>query len=185
MICGWFSALGEKGEMPRHFPFPFPPRIIDAAARVVKSVDTRDLNNLSLRGETPEVKPVKVGESPGCIASEPTPSQAQAPSLGRCREQTAGTYGRKAMVKACSSSRTAHVRWRRKPQWEENPSPQGVPVRFRPRAPIRKPPLLMQGWHFVVNARMRLLTAESRYCSRPADTNLTRGIVLKKPRRRR
>ena len=29
--------------------------------------------------------------------------------LGRCREQTAGTYGCKAMVKACSRPRTAHV----------------------------------------------------------------------------
>ncbi len=105
-------------------------------ARVVKLVDTRDLNNLSLRAETPEVKPVKVGEGPG-RKCELMPSQAQFRQLGRCREQTAGTYGRKAMVKACSRPRTAHVRWRRKPKWEENPSPQGVPVRFRPRAPIR------------------------------------------------
>ena len=78
-------------------------------ARVVKSVDTRDLNNLSLRGETPGVKPVKIGESPGCFCTranaEPSPSN----SLGRCREQTAGTYGRKAMVKACSRPRTAHA----------------------------------------------------------------------------
>ena len=76
------------------------------SARVVKSVDTRDLNNLSLRGETPEVKPVKLGERPGCFGNranaEPSPSN----SLGRCREQTAGTYGRKAMVKACSRPRT-------------------------------------------------------------------------------
>ena len=43
------------------------------------------------------------------------------------------------MVKACSSPRTAHARWRRKSKWEENPSLKGVPVRFRPRAPIRKP----------------------------------------------
>lgn len=47
-------------------------------ARVVKSVDTRDLSNLSLRGETPEVKPVKVGESPGCSGiranAEPSPA---------------------------------------------------------------------------------------------------------------
>jgi len=75
----------------------------------VKSVDTRDLNNLSLRGETPEVKPVKVGERPGCFCiranAEPSPSY----SLGRCREQTAGTYGRKAMVKACSRPRTPCV----------------------------------------------------------------------------
>ncbi|SPA50292.1 protein of unknown function [Cupriavidus taiwanensis] len=35
--------------------------------------------------------------------AEPSPSAW----LGRCREQTAGTYGRKAMVKACSSPRTA------------------------------------------------------------------------------
>ena len=39
--------------------------------------------------------------------SEPTPSQAQTARLGRCREQTAGTYGHKAMVKACSRPRTA------------------------------------------------------------------------------
>ena len=39
--------------------------------------------------------------------SEPTPSQAPLKSRGRCREQTAGTYGRKAMVKACSRPRTA------------------------------------------------------------------------------
>lgn len=46
-------------------------------ARVVKLVDTRDLNNLSLRGETPEVKPAKLGESPGCSGiranAEPSP----------------------------------------------------------------------------------------------------------------
>ncbi|SOY82332.1 hypothetical protein CBM2617_A180017 [Cupriavidus taiwanensis] len=35
--------------------------------------------------------------------AEPSPSAW----LGRCREQTAGTYGREAMVKACSSPRTA------------------------------------------------------------------------------
>lgn len=34
-------------------------------ARVVKLVDTRDLNNLSPPGETLKVKPVKLGESPG------------------------------------------------------------------------------------------------------------------------
>ena len=48
-------------------------------ARVVKSVDTRDLNNLSPPGETPEVKPVKVGERPGCLGiranAEPSPSR--------------------------------------------------------------------------------------------------------------
>src|SRR5690606_38204488 len=69
-------------------------------ARVVKPVDTRDLNNLSLRGETPGVNPVKVGERPGCcgIRANAEPSPAHGP--GRCREQTAGTFGCKAMVKA-------------------------------------------------------------------------------------
>ena len=38
-------------------------------------------------------------------SSELTPSQALE-LQGRCREQTAGTYGRKAMVKACSRLRT-------------------------------------------------------------------------------
>src|SRR3546814_11315678 len=41
------------------------------------------------------------------------PSQRRAkPSLarlGRCREQTAGTYGRKTMVKACSRPRTSYM----------------------------------------------------------------------------
>jgi len=36
--------------------------------------------------------------------AEPSPA-----TMGRCREQTAGTYGRKAMVKACSRPRTAHA----------------------------------------------------------------------------
>jgi len=38
------------------------------------------------------VKPVKVGEGPE-QQLELTPSQAPAMCLGRCREQTAGTYG--------------------------------------------------------------------------------------------
>ena len=114
LFFGSAAAFAEPADQPPHktkpaSPFSFPPRIIAAAARVVKSVDTRDLNNLSLRGETPEVKPVKFGESPGCFGSranaEPSPSN----SLGRCREQTAGTYGREAMVKACSRPRTPCV----------------------------------------------------------------------------
>jgi hypothetical protein len=64
---------------------------------------------LSPPGETSEVKPVKFGESPGCCKH---PSQRRAKPRserfdGRCREQTAGTYGRKTMVKACSRPRTA------------------------------------------------------------------------------
>ena len=39
------------------------------------------------------MNPVKVGESPGCLASEPTPSQARWFPSGRCRDQTARTYG--------------------------------------------------------------------------------------------
>jgi len=42
-----------------------PSAMMTSAARVVKSVDTRDLNELSPPGETPEVTPVKVGEGPG------------------------------------------------------------------------------------------------------------------------
>ena len=76
---------------------------------MVKSVDTRDLNNLSLRGETPEVKPVKVGERPGCSCTRANAEPSPSCRLGRCREQTAGTYGRKAMVKACSRPRTPCV----------------------------------------------------------------------------
>lgn len=53
-------------------------RLEPGLARVVKRVDTRDLNDLSLRGETPEVKPVKVGERPECFDiranAEPSPS---------------------------------------------------------------------------------------------------------------
>jgi hypothetical protein len=48
-------------------------------ARVVESVDTRDLNNLSPRGETPGVEPVKVGEGPDHVPQlvELTPNQAR------------------------------------------------------------------------------------------------------------
>jgi len=49
--------------------------------------------------------PVKLGEGPG-LRSELTPSQALE-FQGRCREQTAGTYGHQAMVKACSRLRTS------------------------------------------------------------------------------
>ena|GEM_PF-2047442 len=48
-------------------------------ARVVKLVDTRDLNNLSPPGETLKVKPVKLGESPGFILN---PSQRRAKPQG-------------------------------------------------------------------------------------------------------
>ena len=45
-------------------------------------------------GEIPEVKPVKLGEGPERQgALELTPSQAPVTCRGRCREQTAGTYG--------------------------------------------------------------------------------------------
>jgi hypothetical protein len=40
--------------------------------------------------------------------AEPSPGENQ----GRCREQTAGTYGHKAMVKACSRLRTRTIRVR-------------------------------------------------------------------------
>jgi hypothetical protein len=48
-------------------------------ARVVESVDTRDLKKLSPRGETPEVNPVKVGEGPDHVPQlvELTPNQAR------------------------------------------------------------------------------------------------------------
>ena len=63
--------------------------------------------NLSPPGETPEVKPVKLGEGPGPqVRANAEPSPRIERSKGRCREQTAGTYGRKAMVKACSRPRT-------------------------------------------------------------------------------
>ncbi len=69
-------------------------------------------SNLSPSGETWEVTPVKFGESPGCACTLARPSQRRAKphacrAGGRCREQTAGTYGRKARVKACSRPRTA------------------------------------------------------------------------------
>ena len=38
---------------------------------------------------------------------------------------------------------------RRKPKWEENPPPQGLSVRVRPRAPIRSRPCLGRGGFFV------------------------------------
>ena len=47
-------------------------------ARVVELVDAEDSDNLSPPGETPEVKPVKLGEGPG-RESELMPSQALEP----------------------------------------------------------------------------------------------------------
>ena len=80
-------------------------------ARVAELVDAADSDSakLSPRGEIFEVKPVKLGEGPEQRAradTEPSPGQA---TRGRCREQTAGTYGRKAMVKACSRPRTSQI----------------------------------------------------------------------------
>ena len=49
--------------------------IMFPAARVAKLVDARDLPKLSAAAETPQMDPVKFGESPGA-RSEPTPSQA-------------------------------------------------------------------------------------------------------------
>ena len=68
--------------------------------------------NLSPLGETREVTPVKFGERPGCAhvvraRANAEPSRGSTRVCGRCREQTAGTYGREARVKACSRPRTA------------------------------------------------------------------------------
>ena len=93
-------------------------------ARVVERIH-RGLGKLSPRGEIREMKPVKFGERPGRDVranAEPSPV-----AKGRCREQTAGTYSREAMVKACSRPRTREGR--RKPKWEENP-PAARPCRF-------------------------------------------------------
>jgi len=63
---------------------------------------------LSPSEETPKVQPVKFGEHPG---SRKDPSQRRAKPraagfVGRCREQTAGTYGHK-------------LRWRRAPDHKQ------------------------------------------------------------------
>jgi hypothetical protein len=56
---------------------------------------------------------------------------------GRCREQTAGTYGRRAMVKACSRPRTAHALAAKAEVVRKSLDFAVVPVRFRPRAPTQ------------------------------------------------
>ncbi len=67
------------------------------------------------------------------VNAEPSPT----PRLGRCREQTAGTYGRKAMVKACSRPRTANALAAKAEVVRKSLDLAVVPVRFRPRAPIQ------------------------------------------------
>ncbi len=52
------------------------------------------------------MKPVKVGERPGCHATAPTPSQARPTGTGRCRERTAGALVDQAVAKARSRPRT-------------------------------------------------------------------------------
>ena len=102
-------------------------------ARVVKSVDTGDLQEVSPHGETHEVTPVKFGERPGHVFvranAEPSPW-----IKGRCREQTAGTYGRKTTVKACSRPRTRQGAAKAEVV-RKSPDRKVVPVRVRPRAP--------------------------------------------------
>ena len=87
---------------------------------------------MSPPGETLKVKPVKLGRGPG-RKSELMPSQA--PEFrGRCREQTAGTYGRKTTVKACSRLRTSHRATAAKAAvGRKSTTLKSVSVRLRPR----------------------------------------------------
>ena len=89
----------------------------------------KGLIELSSRGETPGMTPVKVGEDPGHVPqlAELTPNQARRilVSMGRRREQTAGTYsqhiGHGEGVLQTTNVRPFSER-RRKPKWYENPS---------------------------------------------------------------
>ena len=93
--------------------------------------------NLSPRGEILEVEPVKLGEDPeprARVHAEPSPGSRR----GRCREQTAGTYGRKATVKACSRPRTSRS-FRAGGESRSGTKIRrlnSVSVRLRPRAPL-------------------------------------------------
>jgi hypothetical protein len=78
--------------------------------------------------------PVKLGEGPG-QQSELTPSQAPK-DRGRCREQTAGTYGGKTRVKACSRLRTPDRAAAAKAEvGRKSVALTGMSVRLRSRAP--------------------------------------------------
>jgi hypothetical protein len=95
--AGERSHRGRPGggalSYPSRPPGPILPPALDA--RVAELVDAADsVSNLSPRREIRGVKPVKLGEGPEALAAradaEPSPVRG---AQGRCREQTAGTYG--------------------------------------------------------------------------------------------
>ena len=125
--------------------------VVFSVARVVKSVDTRDLNILSPSGEIPEVTPVKIGERPGSYRfranAEPSPGAQLWEGVESRRRAPKAS---KAKVKACSRPRTALTLATKAEVVRKSLDLTVVPVRFRPRAPVRKPPLFLQGRFFLV-----------------------------------
>jgi hypothetical protein len=79
---------------------------------------------LSPRGEIRAVKPVKLGEGPVlCARADAEPSLRK--REGRCREQTAGTYGPEGYGEGVlqTTNPKCFGAGRRKPKWYENPPP--------------------------------------------------------------
>ncbi len=95
-------------------------------------------------------------------AFEPTPSQASEPKLeegveSRRRAPTA----HKAMVKACSRPRTAFALAAKAEVGRKSLDLTVMPVRFRPRAPIRSRPCSHRGGFFVCASLDLLSSSES------------------------